>query len=89
VTAYRGLLLFDYPDPPIGPWENQLGYRGVKEVYRKKDTNQYVEIDFPDDEYQEWEAWWHDDDTGAWEVFAWGAFEECEDAAKEWMSNHQ
>lgn len=87
MTRFRGLLLFDVAERAIGPWENQLGYRGMMEVWKKRGTALVVTIQphesSEDDE--EWEAWWGDENTGDSESIAFGTFEYCEDEAKEWM----
>ena len=63
MTVNRGLLLFDAPERPVGKWENQLGYRGLKEVWKIPSTPYILEIDF-DDGYEPAEG--AEDDAG-WE----------------------
>ena len=36
MTLLKGMLLFDVAEKPINGWENQLGYRGTKEVWKRK-----------------------------------------------------
>jgi hypothetical protein len=86
MTLFAGMLLFDIAEPAIGPWENQLGYRGMIEMWRKAGTQQFVCLE-PDDCGKEdcWEAWWGDDETGSWELLAFGTFDKVDKAAKKWM----
>lgn len=98
MTMYHGMLLIDSPEPAIGKWENQLGFRGLKEVWAIPGTEQRVEIDC-DDDYEgdpehdpEGEAGWEvrvEDDKfhgGCIEYIAFGSFAQCDDAAKEFMA---
>jgi hypothetical protein len=90
MTIYQGRLLFDTPEPTINNWENQLGYRGYIEVWKRGE--QTLTMDCDDDV---------DPDVGSWEVrvddwpgegqteyIAFGTFAECDKAAKEWMSEN-
>jgi nuclear transport factor 2 (NTF2) superfamily protein len=53
MTVYGGMLLFDIAEEPINDWENQLGYRGYMEVWKRGEEEIKVEMD---------------EDSGVWEV---------------------
>jgi hypothetical protein len=78
------MLLFDIAEPAIGPWENQLGYRGMIEMWRKSGTQQFVCME-PCECGEDWEAWLGDDETGNSESLAFGTFDEVDKASKDWM----
>ncbi len=59
MTLYHGILLFDVAEDPIGSWENQLGYRGVMEVWKAGDSTLQIEAD--EDSGGE-EVWVHDEE---------------------------
>jgi hypothetical protein len=92
MTMNRGMLLFDSPEPPVGKWENQLGYRGLKEVWKLEGTPIILEIDMddvPDEDPEDcWEVSVANDETGDVRYIAFGSFNECDKAAKKYMSEH-
>lgn len=45
MTINHGMLLFDSPETAINGWENQLGYRGYIEVWRKGAQEIIIEVD--------------------------------------------
>jgi hypothetical protein len=50
MTVYKGMLLFDIAEPSINGWENQLGYRGYIEVWKRGDWEIVIEPDEDEDE---------------------------------------
>lgn len=97
MTMSRGMLLFDTPEPAIGDWENQLGYRGLKEVWVLKGTPIQIEID-NDDSYEGdehdpdgeagWEVSLSNEDTGDVQYLTFGTFGQCDEAAKKYMADN-
>lgn len=96
MTLFKGLLLFDIAEPPIGNWKNQLGYRGMMEIWKVKDTTQFLcieayedcEIHDPDECTCE-EVWLGDDTTGNCDVLGvYDNFEEADKASKEFMQQN-
>lgn len=97
MTKFKGLLLFDIAENPIGQWENQLGYRGMMEVWKHSETKHVVTIQPWDDicethgdkECTCWEVWIADDKTGNWDCLGiWENFELADQKAKEWMGEN-
>lgn len=89
MTLFRGMLLFDIAEPPIGDWENQLGYRGMMEVWKLKDTDYVLTISAYEDSDEPCdEVWIANDSTGYWESLFFGSTEDCNTFAKKWMNEH-
>lgn len=55
MTKYKGMLLFDIAEEPINGWENQLGYRGMMEVWKKGKDEVVIELEDGTDE-ESWEV---------------------------------
>lgn len=90
MTVFKGMLLFDVPEPAIGKWENQLGYRGMLEVWKHSKTGDCVVLEPYEDAPEEciWEFWIHDKDSYNCESISSGAFDQVDKEAKEWMRKH-
>lgn len=56
MTVYKGMLLFDIPEPSINDWENQLDYRGMMEVWKRGDEAITIEPYEEGDDEDCWEA---------------------------------
>ena len=87
MTIFRGMLLFDMPEPAINGWENQLGYRGYVEVWEKGEERITLE---PDEDHCEDDFWEVVFDNGnIVEIIGVGnGFEEADQIAKEYMASH-
>jgi len=87
MTIFKGLLLFDIAEQPIGEWENQLGYRGMMEVWKHKTTGDTIIIEAYEDctihdpnECTCEEVWMHDKNGN---VDILGVYDDFETADKE------
>ena len=89
MSLFHGLLLFDVPDKPIGQWKENLGYRGVKDVWEIKEKGLMLIVENsenPDNE-KEQEVWVCDEEI--WETIGWyNTYEEAIKEAKIWMLEH-
>ena len=97
MTIFKGLFLFDIAEPSIGQWENQLGYRGMMEVWKIQETQDFVCIEPWDDicerhrdqECTCWEAWLGNDKTGDCDTLGiWESFDKADQEAKKWMNEN-
>lgn len=96
MTIFKGVLLFDIAEPTIGDWENQLGYRGMMEVWKHKKTGDTITIEpYEDctehdpDECQCHEIWIADDKNGQYDsIGIYNTFEEADQETKKWMREH-
>jgi len=87
MTKFKGVLLFDMPEPAIGDWENQLGYRGMIEVWKHKKTGDELIIEPCDEGYTE--VLIHNKDhTKMDSLNAFDTDQEADDFAKKWMREH-
>ncbi len=84
MTVFAGVLLFDIAEESIGKWENELGWRGMREVWRNGDRTLNIDVD-DDGGENAWELWLANDATGYSESISWGTFAECDRDAKEYM----
>ena len=91
MTLFKGVLLFDIAEPEIGNWENELGWRGMREVWHLK-GQEHIEINIdPNDDAdnEEWEVWQSNNKSGEWGSIGYGnTFEEADKIAKEYMREH-
>jgi len=85
MSRFHGMFLFDIADEPIGDWEEDLGYRGVKDVWRTRDKHFMLVIEPNEDTEDEEEVWVANERTGNWDSIAFGTYEECIDEAKKFM----
>jgi hypothetical protein len=88
MTVYKGLLLFDIAETSIGRWENELGWRGMREVWRNGDYTLNIDVDEDSEREDQWELWLANDKTGYWESIGWGTFDEVDKMAKEYMRDN-
>ncbi len=103
ISKFKGMLLFDVADEPIGNWQEDLGYRGVYDIWRLmkngKDTGQFIQIEPIDDICEHCdslgkdceceEVWIGDDKTGFHDTL--GCFESYDEAiafAKKYMKKN-
>lgn len=85
MTIFKGLLLFDIAEEPIGEWKNQLGYRGLIEVWKIPRTQDFICIEYDEDSDCE-EVWLGNDKTGDCEnIGFFDTVEEADKGAKEFM----
>lgn len=85
MTIFKGMLLFDMAEPTINGWENQLGYRGMIEVWKKGGQTIIIQPDedCPEDE-DVWEVIWETEEI--WECIDYGyGFDDADAKAKEYM----
>ncbi len=86
MSLFHGMLLFDIAENPINGWEEDLGYRGMKEVWRKGSRHITIEPYDGEPYYEdEWECWLGNDETGAWGSIAFGSFDRCKEDAVAYM----
>ena len=96
MTKFHGILLFDVIEEPIGRWENQLGYRGMMEVW-KVDKRNVLTIEPLDDwcanceeegrDCECWEIWIADDEQGVFDTLGvYPSFEVADTKAKQIMT---
>ncbi len=87
MTLFKGILLFDIAEDPINGWENQLGYRGMMEVWRKGNREVVIE---PCEDGDKWEVWVRaTDDSGYWDSIGFESdFDKADKLAKEWMRDN-
>lgn len=83
MTINKGLFLFDFPEPTINAWENQLGYRGMLEVWQRGSDEIRI---IPCDDSSDWEVLFENDRI--WEFIGVGSFEQADAIAKEYMQSH-
>jgi len=89
MTLFKGMLLFDVAEPAIGKWENQLGYRGMLEVWIHDETGDTITLEPNEDATEEeWECWIHDKESEQWDSLGWGTFKQVDKLAKQWMEKH-
>ena len=94
MTKFGGLLLIDVPEDPIGDWENELGHRGMREVWHLQ-GKEHIKINIdPYEDCEEclagececWEVWYSNDEAGDWEPIGHGhGFDAADKIAKEYM----
>jgi len=97
MTLFKGLFLIDIAEEPIGNWENQLGYRGMMEVWKHKETGEEVVIEvFEDcsehdpDECECHEVWLRCNKTGNCDTLGvYNSFDEADIEAKKFMRENQ
>lgn len=95
MSLYKGVLLFDIAEPPIGKWEEKLGYRGLKEVWCHSDNpNNRIEIELEDcgncEEEDNWEIIHSDELTGNVNYLAgFDNYDEAHEFSQKWMKEHQ
>ena len=91
MSRYRGMLLFDIADKPIGKWHENLGTRGYYDKWEIKDENgkviQSIIIDLDEDSNGQWEAYWENAD-GKEEFIKYGCYDDVIKSAKEFMKEH-
>ena len=90
MSLFRGMLLFDVADKPIGSWEEDLGFRGMIDVWRHKEKGWtlYVQNSENPDNETEQEIWIDYGDE--YESIAWASdLDLALVEAKEWMSENQ
>jgi len=85
-------LDFEIEEDSIGDWENQLGYRGVMEVWKHKVTKEEIVIESYEDctrhdpnEYTCEEVWLHDENGNVDTLGVYNDFEEADREAKRFM----
>lgn len=91
MTVFKGMLLFDIAEPAIGKWENQLGYRGMIEVWRHAETGDEVVLEPDEDSSEEeniWEFIVQNNENGDFDYISSGTFAQVDKAAKAWMKEH-
>lgn len=90
MSLFHGLLLFDIPDKDIGLWKENLGYRGVIDVWEIKEKGLKLTIQNAESISNEMEQEvWIGNENGLWETIGW--YDNYEDAiisAKEWMTQN-
>jgi len=97
MTLFKGVLLFDIAEAPIGNWENQLGYRGMMEVWKHKETGEEIVIELYEDctehssdECECHEIWMRDNKRGISDSHGvYDTFEEADREAKKFMRENQ
>ena len=89
MTVFKGVLLFDIPEPAIGKWENIPFYRGMMEVWKHSVTGEEVVLE-PNDDSTEENHWDFiiQDDNGNCDCISSGTFDQVDKQAKEWMKEH-
>lgn len=86
MTMYSGMLLFDVAEESIGKWKNQVGFRGMMEVWRKAGTEEEIIIQSDEDRVgNTWEVIWQNNESGAWNYIGFGTFNQCDRIAKQYM----
>ena len=93
MSLYHGRLLFDIADPPIGMWYENLGGRGLIDIWeiREKGLTLYIQADetCPNHHDCECQEVWVGDENGVWESVAWcDSYEEAILTAKKWMQEN-
>jgi len=94
MTLFKGMLLFDIAEEPIGNWENQLGYRGMMEVWKHNKTEDTIIIESYEDckEHGEncecQEVWMHDKNGKLDTLGFYDTFEEADQEAKQFMKEN-
>lgn len=81
MTIFKGMLLFDIAEDSINGWENQLGYRGMMEVWKKGDKTIYIDLD---EDTGEWYSWL-DNGTDGYNLDFYGTFDEVDKMTKGYM----
>jgi len=103
MTLFKGLFLIDIAEEPIGNWENQLGYRGMMEVWKHKETGEEIVIEPFDHEDHETpeddphlricechEVWMRCEKTGNIDTLGvYDSFDEADREAKKFMRENQ
>jgi len=97
MTKFKGMLLFDFPDPPIGQWNEEVGTRGMYDLWYFGNTKQFLMIEpyeelpcsIHGDECTCEEVWLGDDKTGnCTTVGTYDGYEEALEEAKRFMRAH-
>lgn len=94
MSKYRGMLLFDIADPPIGKWHENLGYRGYLDKWEIKDENgkvsQSITIDLNEDVVDEiyWDVFWDNEDGGDLNTLGGGDYDTAIEIARRFMRLH-
>ena len=89
MSLFNGVLLFDIADEPIGKWEENLGYRGVIDVWEIKEKDMTLTVQNAEniENEMEQEVWVCDPDS--WETIGWyDTYEEAMKEAKKWMKEN-
>lgn len=89
MSLFHGVLLFDIPDKPIGEWKENLGYRGMIDVWEIEKKGLRLTIQNTENvaKPEKQEVWIHDDKN--WETIGWyDTYEEAIKEAKIWMKEH-
>ena len=71
-----------------GIWINELGWRGLREVWRLNDGPINIAIEMFDCDDGDWEILLFNDDTGDVDYLGFGSFTYCDNAAKKFMNEY-
>lgn len=95
MTLFKGILLFDIAEKPIGKWENQLGYRGMMEIWKHENGDRIIIEVFEHDTEEHLsgkcechEVWMHDKKGNLDTLGVWSSFEESDRNAKAFMKEN-
>jgi len=93
MSKFHGMLLFDIADKPIGKWHENLGTRGMYDLWEMEVKGKVLYCvrvtPYDDGEKSEWEAWWSNEESGVWESIEFGTYKQCLKSAKDFMKKNK